>query len=230
MADRDDNARDDGWRYRPPQHPWLTILYSDASVVVLDKPAGLLSVPGRHPDRQDSLFTRVCQRYPHARIVHRLDMDTSGVMVIARTRADERVLDKHFQARRVEKVYRARVWGQMNADLGVIDLPLRRLRGLLRSTIDYGNGKVARTMYTVLERDAETSLVRLVPQTGRSHQLRVHLRALGHPIVGDRFYAPPAASSRSSRMLLHAHVLAFDHPTRGERMRFMAALPLRLGG
>ncbi|MEL6345189.1 MAG: RluA family pseudouridine synthase [Myxococcota bacterium] len=212
----------DEWRYQPPRCPWLSVLYEDADVIVLDKPAGLLSVPGRRPDRQDSLYTRVRDAHPGARVVHRLDMDTSGVMLFALNRPAERRLDKQFQARKVDKRYRARVRGQISVDFGIIDLPLARLRGQLRSAVDYAGGKVARSAYRVLSRDATSTRLAIAPQTGRSHQLRVHFATIGHPIVGDRFYAPP---SMAERMLLHAHTLAFDQPVTGVRLQIAAPLP-----
>lgn len=217
---------DDGWVYHPPTEPWLDVLHQDNDLIVVHKPAGLLSVPGRRPDRQDSAFARILEQFPYARISHRLDMDTSGVLVVGLHRRAERWLDRQFQKRAVEKVYLARVIGHPGDDDGLIDQPLLRLSGQLRSVVDPA-GKPSRTRYVVLSRDADgTALVRLFPLTGRSHQLRVHLCALGHPILGDRFYAPPQPAS--PRMLLHAHTLALLHPSSGERMAFQAPPPERL--
>ena len=212
---------DDGWRYDPPTEPWLDVLYRDSDLIVINKPAGLLSVPGRSPDHQDSAFTRILARYPYARISHRLDMDTSGVLAVGLHRRAERWLDRQFQDRAVEKTYVARVFGHMPEDAGLIDLPLVRLTGALRSIVR-ADGKPSQTRYAVLQRDPDgTTLVDLAPLTGRSHQLRVHLSHLGHPIVGDRFYGGPPAP----RMLLHAHRLRLLHPTTQAPLDLEAPLP-----
>lgn len=217
---------DDTWTYRPPTEPWLTILYFDADLVAIDKPSGLLSVPGRAPERQDSALTRLQARFPEVRVSHRLDMDTSGVMVFALHREAERALDRQFQARRVTKAYRARVSGHPPQDRGIIDLPLARARGQIRSLVSYERGKVARTAYTVLERRPDGSAeLALRPQTGRSHQLRVHLLRLGHPILGDRFYAPPADVARAAQLLLHAEQLTVFQPQTGAPIALRAPLP-----
>lgn len=222
---------DDSWQYDPPTDPWLTILYADEDVVAIDKPSGLLSVPGRAPERQDSAFSRLLARYPGLRVTHRLDMDTSGVMVFALHRDAERALDRQFQARRVTKAYRARVSGHPRADCGIIDLPLARERGRIRSRVCYAHGKVARTAYTVLRRRGDGSAeLALRPQTGRSHQLRVHLLRLGHPILGDRFYAPPDDIARAPQLMLHAERLAFFQPRTGDPVDLRAPLPAAWGG
>lgn len=221
----------DGWRYEPPTQPWLSILYSDDDIVAIDKSGGLLSVPGRAPDRQDSAQRRLDERLGAVRVVHRLDMDTSGVMIFARHRDAERALDRQLRARQIEKTYRARVSGHPVADEGVIDLPLARLSGELRSEVRYGRpGKVSRTAYTVLcRRDDGSAELQLRPQTGRSHQLRVHLLMLGHPILGDRFYAPPQVIARSSQLMLHAECLRLDHPLTHEPLVLRAPLPVVWG-
>lgn len=217
---------DDGWIYRPPTEPWLEVLHRDADLIVINKPAGLLSVPGRRADRQDSAYTRILERFPYARISHRLDMDTSGVLVVGLHRRAERWLDRAFKERQVDKVYLARVIGHVQPDSGLIEAPLLRLSGRLRSVIDPA-GKPSATRYTVLSRDADgTTLLHLEPLTGRSHQLRVHLLSIGHPILGDRFYAPSEPSW--PRMLLHAATLSVDHPSSGQRMTFQAPPPERL--
>jgi tRNA pseudouridine32 synthase/23S rRNA pseudouridine746 synthase len=217
--------RDDGWIYNPPTEPWLDILHLDNDLIVIHKPAGLLSVPGRREDHQDSAFTRILERFPYARISHRLDMDTSGVMAVGLHRRAERALDRQFQKRVVEKRYLARVIGHPAQDEGVIELPLRRLSGELGSVVCQ-EGKPSTTRYEVLSRDDGTALVALYPLTGRSHQLRVHLSAIGHPIVGDRFYAP--SKPASARMLLHAETLTLLQPTSGERLTIQAPPPERL--
>ena len=216
----------DGWVYTPPTAPWLDVLYEDDDVVVINKPGGLLSVPGRAPERQDSAFTRLLADRPTLRVVHRLDMDTSGVMLFALHRDAERALDAQFRSRTITKTYRARVWGHPRADQGIIDLPLARMRGAIRSQIDFSAGKVARTIYTTLRRrpDNQAELL-LIPQTGRSHQLRVHLLHLGHPIVGDRFYALPPLPQITGQMMLHAAHLGFVQPSSGHPITVDAPLP-----
>lgn len=211
------------WTYSPPTSPWLDLIHVDRDIVVLNKPSGLLSVPGRDPSTADSALSRVLERHPTALIVHRLDMDTSGLLVLALRKKAEAALRDQFQRRTVAKEYIARVWGHLADDEGVIDLPLRIEEGQPRSVVDLERGKPARTLYRVLSRDPDgTSRLSLIPVTGRSHQLRVHLLSLGHPILGDRFYAPEAALRAADRLCLHAAAISIDHPYRGERSRFEA--------
>jgi tRNA pseudouridine32 synthase/23S rRNA pseudouridine746 synthase len=207
----------------------MDILYSDASLLVLVKPAGLLAVPGRGPDKQDCLSARAQARHPDALVVHRLDMDTSGLMLMARGAAAQRSLSRAFAERRVSKRYIAVVdglldppadapggWGSI--DLAIhLDWPNRPLR-----IIDPRHGKPSLTRWRVLGQDraARTTRVELEPVTGRSHQLRVHLRALGHPILGDTLYAPPKARAKAGRLLLHAWAMGFAHPATVEWMSF----------
>ena len=186
----------------------LDIHYEDPDIYVINKPAGLLSVPGRGDDKYDSVQSR-CQEFaPAAMAAHRLDMATSGLLLIAKHKAAERHYKQEFAARRVEKRYIAVVHGSLADDRGDIEYPLitdweRRPR----QKICYEHGKTAHTSYEVLARDGATTRVALTPHTGRSHQLRVHLAAIGHPILGDEFYAdehlPPAP-----RLMLHAETLA----------------------
>lgn len=209
------------FEYRPPQEPWLDVRYVDRDIIVVNKPSGLLSNPGRDPAHQDCVLSRVRESYPLAQIVHRLDMDTSGVMVLALRKKAERALKVQFQGRETRKVYRARVWGVPSPAEGEIDLPLicdwpnRPLQKVCHTT-----GKPSLTGYRVLSSDAHSSLVELYPVTGRSHQLRVHLLAIGHPILGDRFYAPAEVVAASERLLLHALELELSHPYSGERLQF----------
>lgn len=210
--------------YAPPTEPWLVVLHQDRDLLVIDKPAGLLSVPGRDPAWQDSARTRAEALHPHVYPAHRLDMDTSGVLVLALRRSAERALQGQFQARTVSKRYRARVAGQP-PDEGVIDLPLSRAGGLPPRNVVDPDGAPARTRFRVVGRDADGAWVDLWPETGRSHQLRVHLQALGHPIVGDRLYAPPAVVDAAPRLLLHAAELSLDHPYSRERLTWLAPLP-----
>lgn len=217
----------DAFVYRPPTRPWLSIVHQDDDIIVLDKPAGLLSVPGRRPEHKDSAFLRVQQQHASARIVHRLDMDTSGLLIVALHPEAERILHRQFRERTVEKVYKARVWGHPAEDEGLIDLPLQRLKVRPpRSVVSAEHGKPSRTRYRVTERRPDgTASLDLFPETGRSHQLRVHLLSLGHPILGDRFYATGPALAASPRLCLHAAAIAIAHPATGERCALQAPLP-----
>lgn len=213
------------WTYAPPSTPWLVEVYADRDLVVLDKPAGLLSVPGRGPGLEDSAQSRVASRYSAAYAAHRLDMDTSGLLVIALRRKAEAALHQQFREHRVDKLYIARVAGSLHPDEGLVDLALSTEEGVPRSRLDPA-GRPAQTAWKVLSRDADGStLVALRPRTGRSHQLRLHMLALGHPILGDRFYAPPEVVAAAPRLLLHAAEIAFDHPYSGLRLSFRAEPP-----
>ena len=212
--------------YAPPAGP-LKIVHQDEALVVLDKPSGLLSVPGRGPAHADSLASRVQAEFPDARIVHRLDMATSGLIVLARGAAMERALSIAFQQRRVEKRYVAVVAGQIVADSGEIDLPLiADWPNRPRQKVDFELGKPSLTGFEVLARDTarNASRVALYPHTGRSHQLRVHLLAIGHPILGDDLYGG-IAYERAERLLLHAAQVAFAHPVSGLPQQFECAPP-----
>lgn len=200
--------------YNPPREPWLHVLYQDAHIMVVNKPSGLLSVPGRAAEHHDSVMSRIWAQFPLAQSVHRLDMATSGVIVVALTKTAERELKRQFREREPKKSYIARVWGHPIKPEGLIDLPLicdwpnRPLQKVCFET-----GKAAQTQYQVLSYDDDqTARVLLTPITGRSHQLRVHMLALGHPILGDGFYAPPEAKALADRLLLHAQELSITHP------------------
>ena len=206
-------------------------LYVDDTLIVVDKPSGLLAVPGRGADKQDCLAARLQARYPDALIVHRLDMATSGLMVMARGQAAQRELSKAFAARQVQKRYIAVVAGRLDIPpqgWGMIDLPIivdwpnRPLR-----IVDHQQGKPSFTRWRVLGYDASGTRTRveLEPVTGRSHQLRVHLRALGHPILGDALYAPPEVRDLAARLLLHASSLGFVHPVTGKALVFESPSP-----
>jgi tRNA pseudouridine32 synthase / 23S rRNA pseudouridine746 synthase len=206
----------------------LTVLHADAELLAFDKPAGLLCVPGRGEDKQDCLATHVQARWPDALVVHRLDMATSGIVVMARSALAQRELSISFAQRQAEKTYVAVVHGRLAADQGEIDLPLAAdwpNRPLQK--IDPIHGKPSLTRYRVLLRDAaaNTTRVELQPVTGRTHQLRVHLLALGHPILGDALYAPPAVSAAASRLLLHAQSLQIDHPANAARLTITCTAP-----
>lgn len=212
--------------YDPPLHPWLDVMYEDRDILVINKPAGLLSVPGREAHLQDSVMSRVLRDYPLAHSVHRLDAATSGVLVVALRRKAEKALKLQFQQRLTSKVYVARVGGIVAEDAGLIDLPLiadQHRRPLQK--ICHENGKPAQTLFRVLQRDSDSTLLELKPVTGRSHQLRVHMLAIGHPILGDRFYAENEVATRAPRLLLHAGRLGFLHPHTEKAMTFTAPVP-----
>ena len=208
--------------YNPPRDPWLLILYQDEHIMVVNKPSGLLSVPGRAPENKDSIMTRIQADFPTAESVHRLDMATSGVIVVALTKAAERELKRQFREREPKKSYVARVWGHLALDEGLIDLPLIcDWPNRPKQKVCYETGKSSQTQYQVLSRDTDGSTrVKLSPITGRSHQLRVHMLAIGHPILGDGFYAPAEAKAMASRLQLHAQELCITHPEFGTVMHF----------
>ena len=209
--------------YAPPTTPWLDILHEDRDMVVTNKPSGLLSVPGRGPDLLDSVLTRVRADHPQAQAVHRLDLGTSGVLVVATRRKAEAILRQQFQDRRTRKVYLALVEGVMVQDNGLIELPLIcDWPNRPRQMVCHQTGKPARTEFQVLARFAASTLVRLLPRTGRSHQLRVHLASLGHPILGDNLYGATPSDTPTTRLLLHASQLGLFHPYSGEWMSFTA--------
>lgn len=200
--------------YNPPQDPWLHILYQDEHIIVVNKPSGLLSVPGRPEEHKDSVMTRIQRDCPAAESVHRLDMATSGVMVVALTKAAERELKRQFREREPKKTYIARVWGHPEPAKGLVDLPLIcDWPNRPKQKVCFETGKSAQTEYLVLEYALDNSArMQLKPVTGRSHQLRVHMLALGHPILGDNFYAHDQAKAMAPRLQLHAEVLSITHP------------------
>ncbi len=198
----------------------------DESLLIVNKPSGLLSVPGRLDEHKDSLETRLRDIYPETLLVHRLDVPTSGVMVFALTKAAQRHIGMQFEKRQTRKTYVARVWGHMAEDSGHIDLPLIvDWPNKPRQKVCHETGKPSQTDWVVLEREAETTRVRLHPKTGRTHQLRVHLMAIGHSILGDRFYADDDALMAADRLQLHAEELALRHPVGGAEMVFTAKVP-----
>lgn len=208
----------------------LAVIHEDADLLVLDKPAGLLCVPGRGEDKQDCLSARAQARWPDALVVHRLDMATSGLVLMARNPAMQRALGDAFAQRRVHKRYEAIVDGTLPVsdawsliDVPIIaDWPNRPLQ-----KIDALNGKPSRTRWRVkrLLPDRNASQLWLEPMTGRTHQLRVHLLSIGHPILGDTLYGSEEAGRRADRLLLHASELELAHPTDGRLLRFESAPP-----
>jgi len=199
--------------YNPPTDPWVDIVFEDDQILAVNKPSGLLSVPGRAPEHHDSMWSRLQETYPEIQVVHRLDMCTSGLMLLAKSKHAESMLKKQFQFRLTHKVYYARVWGQLEQDEGVIELPLIcDWPNRPKQKVCFEDGKPSKTLFQVAKREEKTTIVRLLPITGRSHQLRVHMQALGHPIVGDEFYSEGEAFQFSDRLELHAAELSFYHP------------------
>jgi tRNA pseudouridine32 synthase/23S rRNA pseudouridine746 synthase len=204
------------FEYRPPTSPWLSVIYRDVHILILDKPSGLLAVPGKPEAHDDCLELRARKFYRGAMTVHRLDRDTSGVVVMGMTRKAHANLSMQFEKRETKKTYIARVWGNVEGDKGHVDLPLAvDWENRPKQIIDHENGKSAHTDWEVIAREDGVTRVRLAPTTGRSHQLRVHMLSLGHPILGDVFYAEGAALEAAPRLHLHAESLTFAHPDSG---------------
>ncbi len=212
--------------YNPPKIPWLDILYQDKDIMVVNKPAGLLSVPGRDPAHSDSIYSRARSLYPNAQIVHRLDMATSGVMVVALRKKAESELKRQFRDRETGKVYYARVAGHVSSKIEKVDLPLIcDWPNRPKQKVDHTVGKPSLTYVEPISYGKRSTLVKLTPITGRSHQLRVHMMAIGHPILGDGFYADLLAKSLSPRLLLHATALSFTHPYSQSPQAFSTLVP-----
>lgn len=202
------------------------ILHRDDRLIALNKPAGMLSVPGIGPEKADCLAARVAAAFPGARIVHRLDRDTSGVIVMALDAEAHRQLSVQFQDRQVEKKYIAIVAGAIERDEGSIDLPMRKdLDDPPRQIIDHDRGRPAVTRWRVLQRAADRTRLELSPLTGRSHQLRLHMKSIGHPVLGDDLYAPPDVLAMADRLMLHAVSLSIIHPSTAEWRTFEAPCP-----
>ena len=201
----------------PHSQESITIIYQDDDLLLVRKPDLLLSIPGRHPLNKDCLITRLQQRYPSASIVHRLDLDTSGIMVIPLNKPTHAHISRQFQQRKVSKSYHAVVFGIIEQDQGEIDLPIASdWANRPRQKICHHSGKSALTRFEVLSRGSDRTRVLLKPVTGRSHQLRIHMRELGHPILGCDMYAHPQALAMAQRLMLHATTLGFEHPATGQ--------------
>lgn len=210
--------------YAPPDAP-LDLIHEDHALLIVHKPAGLLSVPGKGDHLSDCLIARLQGPFPEALLVHRLDMDTSGVMVFARTSQAQRHLGLQFEKRQVKKAYLARVWGEMAEAAGHIDLPLIvDWPNRPRQHVNHETGKPAQTDWRRVRVEDGTTRVRLMPKTGRSHQLRVHMKEIGHPILGDPFYATGPARD-FPRLMLHAESLKLRHPDGGKGLTFRAPAP-----
>ena len=239
--------------YNPPVQPYLTILYQDDDILVANKPSGLLSVPGKAEEHKDSLISRVNTVFPTATVVHRLDMATSGIMVMALNKESHRHISKQFELRQTKKRYFARVFGNVKNSEGEVNLPLIcDWPNRPKQMVDYARGKKALTHYEVVDvipkvspqpvnsaasassytspststtSELSETLVALYPVTGRSHQLRVHMLELGHPILGDRLYAHAEALSMAERLQLHAESLSFAHPASEDWLTFQTPIP-----
>ncbi|RUS60970.1 RNA pseudouridine synthase [Pseudorhodobacter sp. E13] len=210
--------------YTPPSTP-LSVIYSDDHIVVADKPSGLLSVPGRGEERSDCLINRLREVFPDILLVHRLDLDTSGVMIFGRSKAAQGFLGQQFEKRLTKKIYLARLWGEVAEDSGRVDLPLIvDWPNRPRQHVNFDTGKPSVTDWRVLRRGDGETRMRLTPLTGRSHQLRVHMLEIGHPILGDPLYASGAAAA-FPRLMLHADSLKIRHPDSGAVMTFSADCP-----
>ena len=211
------------FKYQPPDLP-LEIIYKDSSVIVLNKPSGLLTVPGRLQKHKDCLLSRAKRAFFGTLLVHRLDMDTSGVIIFARTSSAQKELNKQFEKREAKKIYFAELVGHIKDSAGTINLPIapdwqnRPLQKICTTT-----GKHSLTKWKLIERTKEnTSLVELIPVTGRSHQLRIHMKSIGYPIIGDSFYGSRNAEKSVDRLHLHASSLQIQHPKTGQTKKFQA--------
>lgn len=205
----------------------IEIIYADAHILVVNKPTLLLSVPGRAEDNKDCLVTRLQENgYSDALIVHRLDWETSGLIILARNADSHRELSRQFHDREVDKLYNALCWGDLTEEEGRVELPLRYDPPTKpRHVVDYEQGKHALTLWKVLEHNNGHCRVALTPYTGRSHQLRVHMLSIGHPILGDGLYAHKQALQAEPRLCLHACELGFTHPVTKERLAFNCPAP-----
>jgi tRNA pseudouridine32 synthase/23S rRNA pseudouridine746 synthase len=212
--------------YNPPTEPWLDTVYQDKDMIVFNKPAGILSVPGRDVERHDSIYSRLLTLHPNSHTVHRLDLATSGIIIFALRKDAERALKIQFQERETKKVYYARVFGHIKEKTGCIDFPLiKDIENPPKHKVDLVSGKQCKTFYEVVSYGERSTLVKLMPVTGRTHQLRLHMMALGHPILGDDFYADPTSLAMSARLLLHASEITIRHPYTKKTVCFEVAVP-----
>jgi len=200
--------------YNPPTHRGLEILFKDDFIIALNKPSGLLSVPGRGIDKQDCMISRLLLEYPQALVIHRLDMATSGILLFALNKEVQKQIGLLFEHRKITKQYIAKVHGKLREISGVINQPLMTdWNNRPKQKIDYKQGKPSQTRFKLIKVDENNnSLVHLSPLTGRSHQLRVHMSSLGHAILGDDLYGTAQSRNASKRLLLHAQKISFIHP------------------
>lgn len=212
--------------YNPPLDPYLDVVFQDDDVLILNKPSGLLSVPGRQVMHKDSLQSRAQKQFPSATTVHRLDMETSGLIVMALNKASHVHLGRQFENRQISKTYIARVFGHMPTETGSIEAPLIcDWPNRPKQKVDFEHGKQALTHWQVLTHEDQTTLIQLQPITGRSHQLRVHLLHLGFPIVGDQLYAQGDALDFADRLQLHSQSIGFIHPKNNCPLSFSTKTP-----
>ncbi len=215
--------------YNPPKEPFLDVVYENFAVIVVNKPSGILSVPGKEEHLFDSILTRVQKKYPLAAAAHRLDMSTSGLLVVPKTRAAASDLGKQFQGRTVKKCYYAWVAGKVEKTKGIIDLPIALdTSNKPLQKIDFQFGRRAVTEFECIFASEEKSFMRLHPVTGRSHQLRLHMKELGHPILGDKWYAPEEVRKMAPHLYLHAGELAFNDPDTQMPLSFKVCPPFEL--
>ncbi len=201
----------------------MELLFVDDDLIVAEKPAALLCVPGRGPDKQDCFSARIQRRYPDALIVHRLDRDTSGLLILARNKPAQSALARQFELRQVRKTYVADVWGAIEHNVGEVDLPIGKdLENPPRYRVDVPWAKPSLTRWRVVHRGVAQCRLELSPITGRSHQLRVHMSAISHPILGDPLYGD---ADSAERLRLHAAALTFQHPTSGRTLALTSPTP-----
>ena len=214
------------FKYDPPDSP-LEIIYIDPSIVVLNKPSGLLTVPGKQKSHSDCLLSRLRKEVFGALLIHRLDLDTSGVIIFARTSTSQVNLNKQFETRKIQKTYVARVKGHLKNSSGRIELPIIvDWPNRPKQKVCFENGRDSTTLYQVLIRESQNfSRVELTPITGRSHQLRLHMKSIGHPIVGDKLYADKATIKASNRLELHSSSLRIRHPMTNVFQVFSSSVP-----
>ena len=216
----------DTFIYEPPMDPYLVVVHKDPDFIILDKQSGLLSVPGKEPALFDCLESRARKQFPTASTIHRLDKDTSGIVVMGLNKPAHAKIGKQFEDRSAKKSYVARVWGHVAGESGTIDLPIGGdWERKPRQRIDPVHGRPSQTDWEVIAREDNATRVRLYPRTGRTHQLRVHMLALGHPMLGDNFYAEGEVLDAAPRLQLHAEELEFAHPETGQKCRFVVPCP-----
>ena len=212
----------------PECHEQITMVYQDKYLLIINKPTALLTLSGKHPLNKDSVHFRLVKDFPTATVIHRLDFGTSGVLIVALNKEVNAHIGKQFQARTVAKSYTALLHGHVEGDEGVIEFPIAKDRpNFPLQKICYESGKEASTHFRVIERlpDAFATRVVFTPLSGRTHQLRIHSREIGHPILGCDLYASDEAFFMAKRLMLHATEIAFDHPVTGERIKGVSTAP-----
>ncbi len=220
MTDREDNF------VAPPCVDEIEIVYQDDAILLVNKPSGLLTLSGKNPLNLDSVHHRLLQQFPGALMIHRLDLGTSGLLVVALNKITAAHINRQFQLRTVNKTYQAVLAGKMTDDMGDIELPIAKdPLNFPKLKVCFDTGKPASSHYEVMDRQADTTRVLFTPLTGRTHQLRIHSAGVGHPILGCDLYGTPESEQMASRLLLHAMTLEFDHPLSGERMHGISPCP-----